>query len=208
MICRLSGILEEIQGLTCVIQPEGHPAAYEVMVPGYLAQALAGSIGRGVRLFTMESLEAHGQGTSFVPRIVGFGSAGERRFFEVFTTVKGLGTKRALRALAVPPPRVAGWIASKDAAQLRTLPEIGPRLAETIIAELRGKVDAFLDPGADLETKPLPVTSAATDAAAALSALGEKRDDAERLVRDAVRALPAEANADAILAHVFARLGR
>jgi glycolate oxidase len=54
---------------------------------------------------------------------------------------------KALRALVHRPPVVARAIAEKDAKLLSTLPEIGKRMAERVIAELDGKVDAFLVPG-------------------------------------------------------------
>lgn len=208
MITRLEGKLEEIAGLTCTVQPAGAAIAYEVMVPGYLAQELHASIGRTIRLHTLEYLEAQGQGTSFIPRLIGFGSASERRFFELFTTVKGLGSKRALRALALPPAQIAGIIAARDTAALKRLPEIGPRLAETVVAELHGKVNPFVDPAAHVEAKPPASSPALGDAVSALVALGEKREEAERLAIEAVRSLSANATPDAILAHVFARLGR
>src|SRR5712671_6350629 len=92
----------------------------------------------------MVYLEGQGQGTSFVPRVLGFATPREREFFELFTTVKGLGNKRALRALAREPVEIAGAIAEKNTRALQELPEIGKRLAETVIAELTGKVEKFV----------------------------------------------------------------
>jgi holliday junction DNA helicase RuvA len=176
---------------TALIEPEGSSTGYELLLPGFLAIRMEQQVGQIVRLRTLHYLESHGQGTSFIPRLIGFSNDAERRFFEVFTTVKGLGYRRALRALAEEPPLIAEMIVTKDARALTRLPEVGKRLAETIIAELTGKVDAFLDLGAtdglgSFEPKPVRTTSKlppiASDAVEALVALGESRSEAERRV--------------------------
>ena len=102
--------------------------------------------GLGVRMsfHTLQYLEAQGQGTSFIPRTIGFGSRREREFFELFTSVKGLGNKRATRALAEEPALIAQGIAARDVKALQRLPEIGKKLAETIILELRDKIQPLL----------------------------------------------------------------
>ncbi|GIK18922.1 MAG: hypothetical protein DYG93_12405 [Leptolyngbya sp. PLA2] len=193
MITRIAGTLVSVDARGAVIQPEGTGLAYEVMLPAYLADRLAAEVGRRVVLHTLAYLEAQGQGTSFVPRLIGFESRDDRRFFEVFTTVKGMGNKRALRALAVPPGEVAAMVVSKDAKGLQQLPEIGKRVADTVIVELSGKLDAFVNAdvlerrAGSLAEPSIGVSPAAAEAVQALIALGETRDSAERLVERAVR---------------------
>lgn len=187
MLARLTGELESIEGNTALIAT-GTGLAYEVMLPAFLADTLSPRVGQAVTLHTIEYLEQQSQGASFIPRLIGFGSIEQRRFFGMFTTVKGLGAKRALRALSAPIDRIAGAIASRDTKFLQTLPEIGKRLAETIVAELHGKVDAFLTgppagSGASVEIKGGEVSDAARQAIDALAHLGEPRSEAEALVR-------------------------
>jgi len=210
MITRIAGTLVSVDARGAVVQPEGTGLAYEVLLPAYLADRLGGEVGRRVVLHTLEYLEAQGQGTSFVPRLIGFESRDDRRFFEVFTTVKGMGNKRALRALAVPPGEVAAMVVSKDAKGLQRLPEIGKRVAETVIVELSGKLDGFVSVDAlerragALAEPSLGVSPAATEAVQALIALGETRDAAERLVERAVRRSNGTlTTADQILAAAF-----
>jgi holliday junction DNA helicase RuvA len=190
--------------------------AIEVLLPAYLAKRLKAQVGQSITLHTLLYLEGQGQGTSFIPRLLGFASPSERDFFELFTTVKGIGNRKALRALALPPAEVAAAITRRDTRALVELPEIGKRLAETVVAELVGKVDAFLlgdlgDPDRParptLEAKPRP--PAEQDAISALCSLGESRPDAERKVDQALARLgPAERGradrADQILALVYA----
>jgi len=194
---------------TAQIEPEGSPLTYEVLLPAYLAERLRTSVGKPVTLITLQYLEGQGQGTSFVPRLIGFASERDRRFFDVFTTVKGIGNKKALRAMAVEPARIARAIATKDVKALVELPEIGKRMAETIIAELNGKVDSFLSAaeieqlGHASEIKPLLKGTAAEEAVDALVALGEQRPEAERKIAKVSARLGAKATSDQLVAGVF-----
>ncbi len=189
MIGRLTGTLESLDELTALVSPGGG-VAYEVSVPAFLVERLEQKRGREVTFVTFHYLEGQGQGAWFVPRLIGFLSPREREFFEVFTTVKGIGNRKALRAMAVEPATIASAIARKDPAALSKLPEIGKRLAETIIAELSGKVEAFLSDAqvAQLEAKSsgLKPDSVTEEAVLTLTTLGETRADAERLVARAL----------------------
>lgn len=219
MITRLSGVLEEVGAHGAVVRVEGSGLCYEVLLPAFFAERLrAAAVGRPITLHTLQYLEGQGQGTSFIPRLIGFATARDRRFFEVFTTVKGLGNKRCLRAMAAEPARIARAVAERDASWLVDLPEIGKRLAETIIAELHGKVEAFLsedeeqglNSAAAAEPKAAPPGGAGrsagaySQAVAALVALGETRPDAERLVRRAMDGKSGLKTADDILGAVYA----
>lgn len=214
MITRLSGILESLDELAGTVVPAGQPGvAYEVLLPAYLAGRLGTRVGQAVTLATLEYLDSPNQGATFVPRLVGFADVREREFFELLTTVKGIGNRKALRLLAAEPGAIASAIASKDSKSLQKLPEVGKRLAETMIAELSGKVEGFLTRGEALALDAaasgrveLKLPPAAEEAVEALVALGEMRSEAERLVARAlergggVRSL----SADAIVGMVYA----
>jgi Holliday junction DNA helicase RuvA len=218
MLTRLTGKLESIEGHAAILATSGGERAYQVLVPAFLAERLQGQCGSMVTLVTFEYLESQGQGTSFIPRVVGFQSASDRRFFELFTTVKGIGNRKALRAMALEPSAIARAIIARDAKALSKLPEIGKRLAETIIAELHGKVDAYLTEGEvrEIEVKLGGQTAPAQDpvseeAVQALIALGETRVSAlERVALAVTRARRAGrelANTGAVLEAVFGPAG-
>jgi Holliday junction DNA helicase RuvA len=190
MITRISGLLEGLTELSAVVVPGGPQGgiAYQVLVPKYLAPSLLAKVGSNVTLFTLHYLDSPNQGATFAPRLIGFATTREREFFELFTTVKGIGNRKALKAMAIEPGAIAAAIVGKDARTLTKLPEIGKRLAETVIAELSGKVEAFLPVG---EIEHLDRRAGVTvprgdavveEAIEALVALGEMRVDAERLV--------------------------
>jgi Holliday junction DNA helicase RuvA len=211
MISRIRGRLLAVdEQHAAQIEPAGSPFVYEVLLPAYLADRLKASVGKEVSLTTLEYLEGQGQGTSFIPRLIGFAAELDRRFFDAFTTVKGIGNKKALRAMAVEPAAIARAIMARDTKALVDLPEIGKRMAETIIAELHGKVDVFLSTGeADqlnraAEVKPLSRgTPAEQEAVEALIALGEQRPEAERKVSRVSARLGPKASTDELVAGVF-----
>jgi Holliday junction DNA helicase RuvA len=171
---------------------------YELLVPAADQVRLAGEVGETVCFHTMHFLESQAQGAAYVPRLVGFASAEARAFFEVLTTVKGLGVRRSLRALAQPYPEIARAIVARDLDTLTALPEIGRRIAETIVTQLRGKVDKFV------ELKPRETLGGAptltADAIATLTRLGEPRAVAERLIERVLREEPAPETAGDLVA--------
>ncbi|MEQ9616719.1 MAG: Holliday junction branch migration protein RuvA [Phycisphaerales bacterium] len=213
MLYLLRGTLVDLLGTTAIVAPEGDDARQlEVMLPSYFATRLAASEGERVEFHTIEYLESHGQGSSFIPRLIGFPSLEARRFFELFTTVKGIGMRKALRAMAVSPAEIARAINERDTKFLTGLPELGKRSSETIVAELSGKVDAYVRdatapsaPGAQVEAKPTTrlESEAAKRAVSALVRLGETENDARRLVERVLEADESLAEADAILAASF-----
>jgi len=144
MISRIEGVLAELMDGRAMLACAGG-ITYELLVPGFDQQRLAVCIGQNVTFHTLHYLEAQGPTGPFIPRLIGFAAPEDRAFFELFTTVKGMGNRKALRALQLPCGAVAGAIAEKDVDLLKSLPEIGKRTAETIVAELSGKVDRFVE---------------------------------------------------------------
>jgi holliday junction DNA helicase RuvA len=206
MITRLSGVLESVADGVAVVACGD--LAYEVMVPAAEVPKLEGSLGDRVTLHTIHTLEGVSQGASYRPRLFGFASVADRSFFELFTTVRGFGPRKALRALAIPFPRIAEAIATGDVGLLSSLPEIGRKTAQTIVTELAESVDGYLaEVGA---SKPRPPGAAADprrqmalDAIEVLVQLGEPRPTARDLVD---RAVAVEPPPDSVEATVTAAL--
>lgn len=217
MITRISGTIREAGPLSVALEVGEGGVWYEVLVPAYVGESAVGRVGERVTLVTLQYLESQGQGSSFIPRLIGFERADDRRFFELFTTVKGIGNRKALRAMAIPPAAIARAIAERNARALIELPEIGKRMAETVIAELHGKVDAYLALGETgqleraVEPRVPTASGPAEEAVAALMALGEQRAEAERLVVRASDRLAksgnAAAGADDLVSAVFTGRG-
>jgi len=202
MIARIAGRLEEARGATALIDA-GAGLWYEVLVPACDVERLSRRVGQDVILHTIHYLEGDLSRGAVTPRLVGFLAESDREFFKVFTTVKGIGARKALRALARPVAEIAAAIGSKDAKFLVALPEIGKRSAETIIAELHGKVDAYAGelPAAGAEVTAL--SEPAAEAVAVLVQLGEKRPDAAALVERVVAVAPELDTPEAILQQAY-----
>ena len=166
------------------------PVRIEVLVPAADVADLEGLRSREVTLHTVAYLEGEASGGNLTPRLIGFRDERDRDFFRVFVTVKGIGPRKALKALAVPAGEVARAIEMRDARALTKLPQIGKRAAELLIAELAGKVGRFVPAG--IEATPvsrpsspagsLQLSEAEEEAVATLVALGERRADAEGLL--------------------------
>ena len=178
MIARITGRLEELTPTSALVDVGGG-LWYEVLVPACDAGQLAQRLGQEVTFHTLHFIEGDASFGSQTPRLVGFLRATDRKFFRVFTTVKGIGIRTALKALERPVTEIAAAIGGRDARFLATLPKIGKRTAEQIIAELHGKVDEFVGPAA-VAAASLPQPAA--EAVAVLVQLGERRPDAQALV--------------------------
>lgn len=186
----------------------GH-ITYELMVPGADQQRLGTLVNQTVRFHTLYYFENQNQGTAYVPRLIGFDSPEDRAFFELFTTVKGIGNRKALRSLQLPFGMIASAIAEKDVDLLKSLPEIGKRTAETIIVELSGKVDQFIEmkPAPGIGTGSRPMDDARSrlihDTVAVMSQLGEPKLTARQLVERAMTVDPSIDDAERLLAAAY-----
>jgi holliday junction DNA helicase RuvA len=171
MIVKIRGVLESIaSGHAHVALPGG--MTYEVLVSSWTGARMGASIGQEVTLYTLQYIEGQNSGSTAYPRLAGFLSEQDKRFFELFTSVNGIGYRTALAAMALSSDRIATAIAERDAAMLQGLPKIGKRTAETIIATLNGKVESFVVPAGLREEEPVadaaPITGKKKGKAAAV----------------------------------------
>src|SRR3954463_2252298 len=116
---------------------------YDLLIPSADINILQAGVGEEMTFHTLMYLQGDASGGNIEPRLIGFLRREDKKFFEKFITVKGIGPKKALKALAPPAGEIAQAIESKDAIFLCELQEIGKRTAETIVAELSGKLKEF-----------------------------------------------------------------
>jgi Holliday junction DNA helicase RuvA len=200
MITRLEGRLERVADGRAEVRCGA--LCYELLVPAFEEMRLGPAVGQMIELHTLHYLESPNQGSTFIPRLIAFGSPQDRAFFELFTTVKGIGPRKALRAMQMAPGTIAVAISERDLNLLRSLPEIGRKLAETLVLELREKMGPFLG-GTAQESGPAttadPRAALARDAIAVLVQLGESPLAARQLAERALRADSQLATADDLL---------
>lgn len=199
MITRLRGKLVAVEAGKAMIAVDA--ITYELLIPAADVEKLLDRISQQIEFHTMYYFEGQAQGSSFIPRLVGFSCDRDRDFFQLFTTVKGIGNRKALRALVRPFGEIASAIANKDTAALISLPEIGKRSAETIIAELNGKIDLFV--GDVIPSIEIKMPSFGDDAIAMLIQLGESPRDARTLVQLAMDRKPTIETADQLVQSSF-----
>jgi len=120
---------------------------YEVFVPSGIASRLRqmpeDARTNPVTIYTIYYIDGAVGGGHLTPKLVGFLDPLDREFFEVFTTVPGVGFMKALKCLVRPINEIALAIERNDALFLEELPFIGKKTAERIVTELRGKMAKF-----------------------------------------------------------------
>jgi holliday junction DNA helicase RuvA len=201
MIAQIEGKLIKLNTDSCLVHVGS--VAYEVMLAGYCVEALSGKVGEDITLCTMEYYEGSPGGGNLIPRMVGFLSTGERDFFTTYTSVKGIGIKKGLKSLSLPIGTIASAIENGDDKILTSLPSIGSRMAQQIIAELRGKVKSFAYVStaagqAEAGLKPFQI-----EALEILIAWGEKRAEAIELIELARKRHPNITTAEALVPLVY-----
>lgn len=179
MIARLKGLVDSVSADALIVDVNG---------VGYLVQAStrtlsALSVGQPV------ALHIETQVREDAITLFGCPTENELAAFRALITVQGVGGRVALNILSVlTPDQVAHAVAAGDSASLARANGVGPKLAQRIANELKGKMGAV----AVAAGAPLPVQTGARitdDAMAALAALGFKPMDASRAVAEAVAEL-------------------
>jgi len=203
VIARLKGKLVSLGEASGLV--EVGPVCYQVMLPGYGVAALAGKVGTEIVLCTMQYYEGSLGGGNLIPRLVGFLSDSERDFFDVFTTVKGLGVKKGLKALSIPIGEVAAAIEDGDEKRLMMLQGIGKRMAQQIVAELKGKLAGFAVQSGTSQAAggAGPFKPFQAEALEILIAWGEKRNEAMDLIELACRKYPQVRSAEELVPLVY-----
>lgn len=174
--------------------------------------------GIGLQMFVpLSTLEALGPARSRVRvetvlharedgmQLYGFGTAEEKRLFEVLITLPGIGPGVALNILS--GATVAEFIAAiinEDIGKLVSLPKIGRKTAQRLIMELRDKL-AAMDTGGPtaLPVAPAGETPEVDDAITGLVSLGLDHPEARRQVIRVLSESPETPDAEEIIRTVL-----
>jgi len=204
MIGRLHGIVAEVGEEEALIDVSG---------VGYVVRCGAKTLSRlpevgGETVIHVESQWGEQTGLT----LYGFLGREERRAFVILKTIQGVGPKAALAVLDVlTPSELAAACARDDKAAVARAQGVGPKLAQRIVLELKGKpitdgpVAAFHATAA----QPAPVKpSASGEAVAALMGLGVAEPAARRVVEQASIRLGEDAEVQALIKAGLQELGR
>jgi holliday junction DNA helicase RuvA len=181
VIASLEGIVAAVAADSLVIDVGG--VGYRVFCgPGTISAARAGSM---LKVHTHHLVREDQQA------LYGFRTTEELGFFELLTTVTGVGPKVALAIVSAR--RVADLqlaILQGDEAILTAVSGVGKRLAARIVLELKEKVSAA---GASVGGRGM-AGSAESEVVAALQALGYTASEARTAAIAALSALPVGAS--------------
>jgi Holliday junction DNA helicase RuvA len=177
LISQIRGILRAVAEEELTLAVEAFEIA--VLVSEHTRRQLQSHLGEPVSLHTIFYIEGNVMGGRMVPRLVGFLSAIDREFFDIFCSVDGVGVRKALRAMVRPVREIARTIQDQDVKTLATYPGIGEATGERIVAKLRRKVGKFA----------LIVTPKDTATGAATAANGEPANAEPDVLRDTFEAL-------------------
>jgi Holliday junction DNA helicase RuvA len=203
MIARITGTLAELDTESNSVVLELGDIAYELMVPGYAVSDLSQQRNRPITLYCLEYYEGSSAGGNLIPRLIGFPRNADKSFFQRFISVKGIGIRKALRALARPLAEVASYIESGDDKMLSTLPEIGKRTAQQIIAELKGKMGDFALEATRPGVARKPLSGIEREALEILLQLGERQNEAEDLIVRATQTFDNVQSTDALIQAIY-----
>ena len=146
------------------------------------------------------------------PRLYGFLAKDERKAFTTLIAIQGVGPKAALGVLDVlPPGELAGAVAREDKAAVGRANGVGPKLAQRIVTELKGKTlgeVTFTPSGLPGGPVPAAAPSVAGEAVSALLGLGMPEMNARRAVDQAITRLGDEADVSAVIKASLQDLGR
>jgi len=204
VIGRLRGVVAEVGEEDVLI---------DVMGVGYQVRCGSRTLGRlpAIGDEALLHVESHwGEQTGLT--LYGFLAREDRRAFVALRAIQGVGPKAALSVLDVlPPAELAGAAARGDQAMVARAQGVGPKLAQRIVTELKGKpiADGPLPHGglaASAAAEPAP--SAAGEAVAALMSLGVAEPAARRTVDQAALRLGEDAEPAALIKAALQEIGR
>lgn len=133
MIARLCGTLREKEPARVVIDCSG--IGLELGVPLSTSRRL-GEIGEPAEFLVVTRFTRDGV------ELYGFADKAERDVFRLLTSVRGIGPKAGLNLLSrFSPEEIRSLIAGAKTDVLKTVPGIGPKKAERMLAELKEKAE-------------------------------------------------------------------
>jgi Holliday junction DNA helicase RuvA len=203
MIGRLRGTVAEVGEEEALI---------DVMGVGYIARCGSRTLGRLPAVGEDVVLHIDSQTREDGTRLYGFLTREERTAFQSLHTVQGVGPKAALAVLDVlSPGELAQAVAREDKAAVARANGVGPKLAQRIVIELKGKplgegFTVSAAPGFHAEAAPAPSMNG--EATAALMGLGIAEPLARRAVDAAALSLGEGAALPALIKAALQEVGR
>ncbi|HLO76709.1 MAG TPA: Holliday junction branch migration protein RuvA [Magnetospirillum sp.] len=209
MIAKLKGLIDSVGEDFAVIDVNG---------VGYLVFCSAKTLGKlAVGEAAALHIETHVREDHI--HLYGFLEVAEREWFNLLTTVQGVGAKVGLSILsAATPEQLLQTIAAQDKVTLTRANGVGPKLAVRILTELKDKagkiaLGGFAPAGvaqAVAGAAPMPQAAGGVmeDAISALVNLGYRRLEAFEAVGKVAREQGEDANSSTLIRLALKQLGK
>ena len=209
MIAYLCGTVRFLTETTVVLDVGG--VGYEVMLPGIEGKALRSRLFREGEGKPPEGQEValwiyyHVAERQPKPLLIGFHERQDRAFFELLLTVADVGPTIAARSMVIPVCDYAGAIERRDVRTLGSLPGIGKRKADQLVASLKGKaLNYALLPAPEIDDVPeVTADGFIGDVEAVLEGLGYKHAEAVRMIEAARKRAPQAQEVQSLLEEIW-----
>lgn len=202
MIGRLRGILLEASEEEVIVECAG---------VGYVVRCGVRTIAALPSLDSEFILHIESQTREDGTRLYGFLTKDERKAYVVLQGVQGVGPKAALSVLDIlTPHELAQAVAHEDKTSVGRANGVGPKLAQRIVIELKGKAlsDAVFEPVTSYKGAAPAAPSLAGESVAALIGLGIPEQSARLAVDTAIKQSGPDIALPALIRASLKALGR
>lgn len=177
MIAYLKGTVIFNDGESIVLETGG--IGYEVFCSGSVLKKV--QLHATAELYTYLLVKEDGVS------LFGFSSVQEKQLFLKLLSVSGVGAKTAIGILAtLSAEELWNAVYTADTKKLSSVKGLGKKTAEKIILELHGKISAQEVLGDELNERRTDVPKEYEEAVSALTGLGFKKGESEKLVQSAL----------------------
>lgn len=177
MYSYIKGIYQGIEDDKIIIEANG--IGYEISAPNSVF-ALMPEKGEILKLYVSEIIREDSH------EIVGFTDKEQKRIYTRLISVSGVGPKAAIAILSVLSPReLVKAVAENDYRAIARANGVGPKMAQKVVLELKGKVDkTALDEMSAAEDSTMSEDPVYVEAMQALIALGYQANEAKQALKD------------------------
>jgi holliday junction DNA helicase RuvA len=176
MIFSIDGQIDSILDNSIILNSQG--IGYQVFVSEIVLNK-APKAGSSLKLFTYHHIREDLQ------VLYGFTSLEDKNFFNILTSVSGVGPKVAIRILASETEAVVSAIMQENIAALTSIQGVGKKMAERMIVELKDKLSKIYEdiPHSENTNSTTKIEKdTMNDTLLALKTLGYKNDEIKRAV--------------------------
>lgn len=177
MYSYIKGIYQGIDDDKIIIEANG--IGYEISSPNSVL-AVMPEKGEIIKLYVSEIIREDSH------ELVGFADKEQKRIYSRLIAVSGVGPKAAISILsALSPKELVKAVAENDYRAIARANGVGPKMAQKVVLELKGKVDkTALDEMSAVEENSSDNDPMYIEAMQALIALGYQSNEAKQALKD------------------------